>query len=582
MLNDYAVSKLYSRMEKGEFASDKNLLILLTKWREVRTSPDIPVVNYDRESPGLLSTYFDLSEDGKYDYRNDCWFGFTGKDSKTLYADILDALDMAHDAGMLSDEIKETFGLSFDSFSDIENIKRKLKTIASSPVLQLALLGRNDLFFFIENASILEKLSYDIKRKRNEITSLYSDDIFKIDKDVWRSEPGRETKKMLQALRRDNIRLTSDDISWLYEKMNGYRSLRRRYRRKEEEIGDNLKSVIYDGWKSDWKKYSEALSDIINLVEGGLKCNSQEVGGLQKKAELLYPRLIDTCEKYSSSFDRLSENWDKSVMDLHSLTFSRFESLFSKAQTENALKYRWKNIQDTLLSARQNGIISFLDSALSLSLTKEETLSSFRKSLCLIGINEICKDMKEEEVEKAPVFEEFPLYTESDISLEAAQAGVDSFSSPSFPSFIKSVLDREAPLYERDLVKRLIFLSGEREMSAESLKRTRDALSSLDGVVLLLRDGFVYRINKEDYVFRRAELMRDFAHIAPEELAAGLYELIKRKGRIEKGDLFSSLGRLCGYNQVLKVRYTELEKGLALLDDRIEINGDEIRLKVGL
>lgn len=578
MLDDYAVSKLYSRMEKGEFASDKNLLILLTKWREVRTSPDIPVVNYDRESPGILSAYFDLSEDGKYDYRNDCWFGFTGKDSKTLYADILDALDMAHDAGMLSDEIKETFGLSFVSFSDIENIKRKLKTIVSSPVLSLAFLSRNDLFSFIEKVSVLEKLSYDIKRKRNEITTLYSDDIFKIGKEVWRSEPGRETKKMIQTLRRDNIRLTSDDISWLYEKMNGYRSLRRRYRRKEEEIGDNLKSGIYDGWKTDWKKYSEALSDIINLVDGGGRVDVS----LREKAGLLYSRLLDTCEKYSSSFDRLSENWDKSVMDLHSLTFSRFESLFGRAQTENTLKYRWKNVLDTLRSARENGIISFLDGALSLSLTKEEALSSFRKALCLIGINEICKDMKEEEAEKAPVFEEFPLYTESDISLEAAAAGVDSFSSPSFPLLIKSVLDREAPLYERDLVKRLIFLSGEREMSAESLKRTRDALSSLDGVVLSIRDGFVYRINQKDYIFRRAELMRDFAHIAPEELAAGLYELIKRNGKIEKSELFNSLGRLCGYNQVLKVRYTELEKGLALLDDRVGINGDEIRLKGGL
>lgn len=578
MLDDYAVSKLYSRMEKGEFASDKNLLILLTKWREVRTSPDIPVVNYDRESLGLLSAYFDLSEDGKYDYRKDCWFGFTGADSKALYADILDALDMAHDAEMLSDEIKETFGLSFVSFSDIENIKRNLKTIASSPVLSLAHLSRNNLFSFIEKVSVLEKLSYDIKRKRNEITTLYSDDIFKIGKEVWRSEPGIETKKMLQRLRRDNNRLTSHDIAWLYEKMNGYRSLRRRYRRKEEEIGDDLRSGIYDGWKTDWKKYSEALSDIINLVDGGGRVDVS----LREKAGLLHSRLLDTCEKYSSSFDRLSENWDKSVMDLHSLTFSQFESLFSKAQTENTLKYRWKNIHDTLRSARENGIISFLDCALSLSLTKEEALSSFKKALCLIGITEISKGLKDEEVDKAPVFEDFPLYNESDISLEAAAAGVDSFSSPSFPILIKSVLDREAPLYERDLVKRLIFLSREREMSAESLKRTRDALSSLDGVVLSIRDGFVYRINQKDYIFRRAELMRDFAHIAPEELAAGLYELIRRKGRIEKSELFNSLGRLCGYNQVLKVRYTELEKGLALLDDGIEINGDEIELKEGL
>ncbi len=583
MLDDNAISLLCLRKNNGEFTSDKNLLTLLTKWEEVKTSPSISIKKYDRESLGIIISYFDASDDGRYDYRKDCWFAFSGTADNMLYADILDSFDMAHDAALLADDIRETLGLSFLSFSDIPQIKHKLYTIVFSPLINLVFLTKDELFNFIKNVSELEKLSFEIRKKRNEITANYSHDIFKLDKTFWDGELTREGKRKIEALKRTKEKITPDEFNAITRNMNEYRELKRLYSQKEDETG-NIKSGIYEKWRTDWKRYSEALSDIVNLHINGLINKKYDINNLdtfQKEVELLYKRMCDIEEKYSSSFERLSQKWDKSIVDLTSLPFKKFISLFSNATIDDTLKYRWKNVLDIIISARSNGVIEAIDDSLSLSLRKDEAVSSFKKALCTIGISELVKDLPIEEKKEETGGELFPLYSECDISLMAKKMDVESFSSPSFPLLMKSVIDKEAPLYKRDLLKRIIFLfDGDDTITKEKMEKGGEALSALDGTILSIKGDFVYSIDKRDYLFRRSLFMRDFSHIAQEEIAEGLYEIIKEKGKIERRELYDTLGRLCGYNRVLKARYPELDSCLALVGG-IEITGDEISFSGG-
>ena len=583
MLDDNAISLLCLRKKNGEFTFNKNLLTLLTKWEEVKTSPSISVKKYDRESLGIIISYFDAADDGRYDYRKDCWFAFSGTADKMLYADILDSFDMAHDAAVLSDDIREALGLSFLSFSDIPQIKHKLYEIVFSPLVNLVFLTKDELFDFIKNVSELEKLSFEIRNKRNEITAYYSHDIFKLDKTFWDGKLTREGRRKIEALKLDKGKITPDEFNSISRNMDEYRELKRLYSQKEGETG-NIKSGIYEKWRTDWKRYSEALLDIVNLHINGLINKKYDINNLdtfQKEVELLYKRMCDIEEKYSSSFERLSQKWDKSIVDLTSLPFKKFISLFSNASVDDTLKYRWKNVSDIIVSARRNGVLETIDEALSLSLRKDDAVSSFKKALCTIGISELAKDINIEEKKEGDEGELFPLYNECDLSLMAKKMDVESFSSPSFPLLMKSVIDEEAPLYKRDLLKRIMFLfDGDDTITREKLQKAEEALFLLDGTILSIRGDFVYCIDKRDYVFRRSLLMRDFSHIAQEEIAEGLYEIIKGKGKIKRNELYDTLGRLCGYNRVLKARYPELDSCLSLLGG-IEITGDEISFSGG-
>lgn len=601
MLDDAFISLLKTKMETASLPLPEGLPYLIGVWDEVKSAPDIPLERYDRDSFQILSDYINEALcDRYYDYREDPWYGYSAsyslsREENFLKVRLLDCEDMAHDLRMLAEDIKESFGFSFSTPSDAGRMSCVLKAVALSDLLSPSLLDREALVTFLKGLEELEILSVDVRRTRDRITKYYTDDVFGIDKRFWKgsipkdSIEYRETKKRIESAKKTPGKLMDGEIEALSALFSAYRKARRNYRKKEEELSPSFS--FYSGWKTDWKRVADEgrlLLDAVRWQNFGTLSSASDWESVRKKAYIFYTGLNTIYEKYNSSFSSLLSDWDLSVADLSAMAFSDLEERFHKAATDSSLRYEWKNVEPLVRKAEENGIISFLDEALTRRLSAPDIIASYRKALSGKAVTLIYNDSEElkrliEEKEEEKKDEEkndvlsFSLYMPLDLRSEAAEHGVDSFSSEAYPDFIRSVIEAEGPVFERDLMKRLSFLGGEEYLTPETAESYRKAMEGIEGISFVRRDGFLYSTEEKDYPFRRASLMRDFAHIAPEELASGLRAIIEKKGEIEKAELYNILGSCCGYSVVLKSRYPELDRALMALGDAVEVDGDIVR-----
>lgn len=605
MLDDAFISLLKTRTETTSLVLPEGLPYLLGVWDEVKSAPDIPLERYDGDSFHILSDYIkEALSESYYDYREDPWYGYSAsyslsREENSLMVRLLDSEDMAHDLRMLAEDIKESFGFSFSTFAGAERMSSVLKAVALSDLLSPSLLDRDSLVSFLKGLENLEILAVDVRRTRARITKYYTEDVFSIDKRFWKGElpedslEYRETKKKIESAKKTPGKLAAGEIEALSALFSAYRKARRNYRKKEEELSPSFS--FYSGWKTDWKKAAEEGRILLSLVRGqnfGSLSSSSDWEGVRKKAYIFYTGLNTIYEKYNSSFSSLLSDWDGSVVDLKSVPLPALEERFHKAGMNSSLRYEWKNVEPVVRKAEENGIISFLDEALTRRLSAPDIIASYRKALSRKAVTilydesiEMQKLIEEKEEERKD--EElnddisFSLYMPLDLRAEAERMGVVSFLSPSYPEFIREIVDAEGPVFERDLMKRLSFLGGEEYLTPETVESYKNAMEGIEGISFVRRDGFLYSTQEKDCPFRRASLMRDFSHIAPEELASGLRAIIEKKGEIEKAELYNILGSCCGYSVVLKSRYPELDRALMALGDAVEVDGDIVRRREG-
>lgn len=600
MLDDAFISLLKTRTETASLELPEGLPYLLGVWDEVKSAPDITLERYDGDSFQILSDYIkEALCDRYYDYREDPWYGYSasyseGREENSLRVRLLDSEDMAHDLRMLAEDIKESFGFSFSTFEGAERMSSVLKTVALSDLLSPHLLDRDSLVSFLKGLEDLEILAVDIRRTRARITKYYTEDVFSIDKRFWKgsipkdSIEYREIKKRIESAKKTPGKLAGGETEALSALFSAYRKARRNYRKREEELSPSFS--FYSGWKTDWKKAAGEGRILLSIVSGqsfGSLSSSSDWEGVRKKAYIFYTGLNTIYEKYNSSFSSLLADWDCSVVNLKSVPLPALEERFHKAGMNSSLRYEWKNVEPVVRKAEENGIITFLDEALTRHLSAPDIIASYRKALSRKAVTilydesiEIEKLIEEKEEEKAEEKKDdisFALYMPLDLRVEAEGRGVDSFSSPSYPGFIREIVDAEGPVFERDLMKRLSFLGGEEYLTPETVERYKKAMEGIEGVSFIRRDGFLYSTQEKGCPFRRASLMRDFSHIAPEELAGGLRAIIEKKGEIEKAELYNILGSCCGYSIVLKSRYPELDRALTALGDVVEVDGDIVR-----
>lgn len=521
MLNEDDIQKIRQRIENRNIAVSEDLLFLLTKWDEVRSAPSVKLESYNTESRKVLSQYIAAVSSYEYDdYREDPWFGFeqevqSGRDENTLALRLLDGSDMVHDLILLSESIKEEFGISFSSIRGAEDVREFLHFVSSPSFNTPVLLDRDRAAEFISNV-----------RKR---------------------------------------------------------------------IMQDPRERCPEGF-TDWKSYAVCLSRTLEKVceyagpTGILATFSdEEWPRAKKKAEYFSSAVADIFDNYHVTVPALFSMWNRDAVDLESLPLEKVEEKLEKARVTRNGRYSWKEVYPAVERARENGIISFIHSAFDSGADWDEIIPSFDRALVKKALDILydrhgipdsaLTDKKNPDEASAEVV--FPLYEPVDILTVASSLSVSSFSDTNFPLLMEEIIKSEAPVFERDLMRRLSFLGGEEYLTSGVVDNYRQSVAPLEGKVFLKRHGFLYSPSERSFVFRRASLMRDFSHIAPEEMEAGMYEIIKRDGPMEKEKLYSRIGSLCGYSAVLKSRWGELDSVLSLLVGRIEIENDVIRLTNG-
>ena len=87
--------------------------------------------------------------------------------------------------------------------------------------------------------------------------------------------------------------------------------------------------------------------------------------------------------------------------------------------------------------------------------------------------------------------------------------------------------------------------------------------------------------NGKGIQFRRPgdDIERNIKQIAPEELAAGMLEILKQNVTADRNGLYRSLASQCGVNRVGKAINETLDSALRTLEGSIVIDGDQLSLK---
>ncbi len=145
---------------------------------------------------------------------------------------------------------------------------------------------------------------------------------------------------------------------------------------------------------------------------------------------------------------------------------------------------------------------------------------------------------------------------------------------------VKDILEVEAPLAEDLLLKRMVRSFGREKVTSVVKREFAQKMRFCQRLGITRRNGFLYLDDGKEIQFRRpGDIVREVKHIAPEELAAGMLEILRQNGSADKSGLYHALAEQCGVTRVGRAINEAMDEALDLLRDRVVIDGSRISLK---
>lgn len=170
---------------------------------------------------------------------------------------------------------------------------------------------------------------------------------------------------------------------------------------------------------------------------------------------------------------------------------------------------------------------------------------------------------------------EFPAYKAADIHNLSRQ-----YLPRNFKGMIKAILEIEAPLSEDLLLKRIVWCFGREKVTSVVQRTYEQQMYGCQRYGIIRRNGFLYLNNGKEIQFRSSgDMERDIKQIAPEELAAGIFEILKQNVTADKNGLYRSLAAQCGAVRVGKAITEAMDAALNVLKGRIIVDGEQISIK---
>ena len=145
---------------------------------------------------------------------------------------------------------------------------------------------------------------------------------------------------------------------------------------------------------------------------------------------------------------------------------------------------------------------------------------------------------------------------------------------------VKVILKVEAPLSEEFLLKRIVWFFEREKVTSLVQQKYEQQMYGCQQYGIIRKNGFLYLDDMAEIHFRGpGDITRDIKHIAPEELAAGMLEILKQNVTADKNGLYRSLALQCGVNRLSKTISEYFDLALCLLRNSVVIEGDQISRK---
>ena len=179
------------------------------------------------------------------------------------------------------------------------------------------------------------------------------------------------------------------------------------------------------------------------------------------------------------------------------------------------------------------------------------------------------------EVRMAEKHLNFPEYKAANIDRLAKR-----FLPHDFKGMVKEILTIEAPLSEELLLRRTVSYFGREKVTNVVIQEYNNRMWGYSKIGIIRRNGFLYLSDAPKPQFRiPGDIKREIKYIAPEELADGMWQILRQNISADKAGLYRSLASLCGVSRVGKGINEYFDEALKLLDHRIIVDGDTVSVK---
>ena len=169
----------------------------------------------------------------------------------------------------------------------------------------------------------------------------------------------------------------------------------------------------------------------------------------------------------------------------------------------------------------------------------------------------------------------FPEYKAANIDRLAKR-----FLPYDFKGMVKEILTIEAPLSEELLLRRTVSYFGRENVTNVVIQEYNNRMWGYSKIGIIRRNGFLYLSDATKPQFRiPGDMKREIKYIAPEELADGMWQILRQNISADKAGLYRSLASLYGVSRVGKGINEYFDEALKLLDHRIIVDGDTVSVK---
>lgn len=170
---------------------------------------------------------------------------------------------------------------------------------------------------------------------------------------------------------------------------------------------------------------------------------------------------------------------------------------------------------------------------------------------------------------------EFPEYKVADVHKLYKQ-----YLPGDFKGMIKAILDVEAPLSEELLLKRIVWCFDREKVTNVVQLAYEQYMNGCKKHGIVRKNGFLYLDKGKVVQFRvPGDLKRNIKEIAPEELAAGMFEILKQNVSADINGLYHSMAVLCGVTRVGRTVNDAMDRALQCLKEFVVIEGERVSLK---
>jgi hypothetical protein len=154
----------------------------------------------------------------------------------------------------------------------------------------------------------------------------------------------------------------------------------------------------------------------------------------------------------------------------------------------------------------------------------------------------------------------FSIYRQADVVRLARTCGF-------FQEYISEILKIEAPVSEEELLKRIAFVFGRDHVTSFVKRDYEDRMAGCERFGIERRGGFLYLAGEDPYVFRIPGVKRPVKYIAPEELAAGMRDILRENVSAGRDALYLVVVKMLGYSRVTDSMRERLDQAFELLSE---------------